>query len=119
MYIPKRYGATQLSRCPFCEKQAISKSKQGIPVCTKHKDKNLPEMKCDCGSYLDLRDGKFGAYFACIKCGNKNFNRVLESNREAFEQKPQFDTSQERSDFSSVKRPPKDIVIDTNDVEWF
>lgn len=80
MYIPKRYGESRIETCPFCGRQAINKNPQGVPVCKDHKDKNLPEMKCACGSYLYMQEGKFGIYFNCMKCGNMNLNKVLEIN---------------------------------------
>ena len=80
MRIPKRYGQSKITVCPFCGKQAITKNPQGIPVCLQHKNKMLPDMKCVCGEWLDIRNGKYGPYFYCIKCGNINFNRGLEMN---------------------------------------
>jgi DNA-directed RNA polymerase subunit M/transcription elongation factor TFIIS len=80
MYIPKRYGESHVDTCPFCGRQAINKNPQGVPVCKDHKDKKLPEMKCMCGSYLMMQEGKFGIYFNCIKCGNMSLKKVLEIN---------------------------------------
>jgi len=80
MYIPKRYGETRVDNCPFCGRQAIIKSPQGIAVCKDHKDMNLPELKCVCGSYLMMQEGKFGVFFNCIKCGNMNLKKALEVN---------------------------------------
>ena len=37
-------------------------------------------MKCICGSWLELRKGKFGPYFFCIKCGNISFRKAIEAN---------------------------------------
>jgi predicted RNA-binding Zn-ribbon protein involved in translation (DUF1610 family) len=80
MYIPKRYGESMIETCPFCGRQSIIKNPQGVPVCTDHKDKNLPEMKCVCGSHLLMQSGKFGVYFNCLKCGNMSLKKVLEIN---------------------------------------
>jgi len=80
MHIPKRYGESRIETCPFCGRQAINKNPQGVPVCNDHKDKNLPEFKCVCGSYLLMQEGKFGIYFNCMKCGNMNFKKALEIN---------------------------------------
>jgi len=80
MRIPKRYGESKLETCPFCGRQAIIKNPQGVPVCTDHKNTNLPDFKCVCGSYLLMQEGKFGIYFNCMKCGNMNLKKVLDIN---------------------------------------
>jgi len=80
MYIPKRYGESRIEQCPFCGRQSLIKNSQGIPVCRDHKDKELPEMKCACGEYLLMQQGKFGAFFNCLRCGNINMKKALEIN---------------------------------------
>ena len=84
MYIPKRYGESKTVTCPFCSKQALTKNKQKIPVCQTHVNDIIPEIKCVCGSYLELKEGKFGPFFTCINCGAVNFKKgmeMLEQNR--------------------------------------
>jgi len=78
MYIPKRYGQSKAQNCPFCDKPAVVRNKQGIPVCSAHKDKTLDSLKCACGSWLDVKVGRYGPYCTCIKCGNVNFKRALD-----------------------------------------
>jgi hypothetical protein len=80
MYIPKRYGETRVDSCPFCGRAALIKNPQGIAVCKDHKDKTLDNMKCACGEYLLMQQGKFGAFFNCFKCGNINLKKTLEIN---------------------------------------
>ncbi|MFH0869674.1 MAG: hypothetical protein V1866_01290 [archaeon] len=80
MRIPKRYGDYKVERCPFCRKQATGQNSEGVPVCYEHKNSKLPELKCICGSYLEMRKGKFGVFFTCIKCGNINRNKAFEIN---------------------------------------
>jgi hypothetical protein len=63
----------------------LIKNPQGIAVCKDHKDKDLPEMKCMCGEYLMMQEGKFGVFFSCIKCGNINLKKALEINSRAME----------------------------------
>jgi len=82
MYVPKRYGETRVDSCPFCGRQALIKNPQGIAVCRDHKDKTLDNMKCMCGEYLIIQEGKFGVFFNCFKCGNINLKKVLEINSE-------------------------------------
>ena len=80
MHIPKRYGQSKEYICPFCESKATTVNKQGIPVCIKHKTKELQNIRCVCGCPLEIRKGKFGAYCYCMDCGNLNLKKVLEIN---------------------------------------
>lgn len=80
MRIPKRYGQSKLSSCPFCGKQATSENDQGVAVCRSHKQTMLMDLKCACGDWLDVLSGKWGAYCQCMKCGNVNMKRALEMN---------------------------------------
>ncbi len=74
----KIYGSYKIECCPFCDKQGTTKNAQGVPVCIEHKDKLLPEKKCSCGEYLEIRSGKWGPYFYCINCGNINFKKGMD-----------------------------------------
>ena len=80
MRIPKRYGEYKIDKCPFCGKQATTRNKQQIPVCAAHKDQVLEGLKCSCGSWLDVKVGKWGPYFVCLKCGNINFKKGMDMN---------------------------------------
>ncbi len=80
MYIPKKYGQSRVDKCPFCGQQATAYNAQKVPTCLKHKDSGLGEMKCSCGSWLEMKSGKFGIFFTCLKCGNMNLKKVLEIN---------------------------------------
>src|SRR3989338_11434412 len=80
MYIPKRYGESKIDNCPFCGKIGVTKNKQGVPVCSNHKDDELKDLKCLCGGWLDIFEGKYGPYFRCINCGNINFKKGIEIN---------------------------------------
>lgn len=80
MRIKKVYGESKLSECPFCGGAAITKNSQKIPVCTRHKDEELLDLKCSCGAYLDLVIGKYGPFFKCINCNIVKFKTVLEAN---------------------------------------
>ncbi len=99
MYIPKRYGQSKIDSCPFCGKQATTQNKQGVPVCQAHKNREIQDMKCLCGGWLDLMNGKFGPYFNCMKCGNINFKRALEMN-------PDLDKEEPKKDFEGEKKEP-------------
>ncbi len=80
MYIPKRYGQSKVNKCPFCGRDAFSQNSQKIPVCKDHKDTMMKDMKCACGSWLDMREGKFGVFYTCLNCGPVNMNKALEVN---------------------------------------
>ena len=80
MRMKKKYGSYQELKCPFCESRAITKSKEKIPVCPKHKNQKLPPLRCFCKNYVNLMDGKHGPFFLCVKCGNLAFERIIEIN---------------------------------------
>ena len=80
MYIPKKYGQSKIDKCPFCQKQATAMNSQDVPVCAAHKEEILDDLKCVCGSTLEMMHGKFGVFFSCMKCGNMNLRKVLEFN---------------------------------------
>ncbi|MBU1112112.1 MAG: hypothetical protein KJ896_05005, partial [Nanoarchaeota archaeon] len=76
--VPKKYGQYKVSRCSFCGKVATCKNEQGAEVCPAHKKNVVEEIRCKCGSWLELKDGKFGPYFNCLNCGNINFQKGME-----------------------------------------
>lgn len=80
MYMKKVYGESKIDSCPFCGKRATVKTEQGVPCCVDHRKAEMPNMKCLCKGYLDVCEGKWGAYFRCMSCGNMNFNKGLEIN---------------------------------------
>jgi len=71
---------TIMENCPFCGRQAIIKNPQGVAVCTYHREVML-ELKCLCGSWLDILNGKYGPYCNCLKCGNMTLKRALDINK--------------------------------------
>tara|TARA_Y100000034_G_C6902801_1_gene417964 strand:+ start:2737 stop:3081 length:345 start_codon:yes stop_codon:yes gene_type:complete len=81
MRIPKKYGESKKQECPFCGKQAISQNSQKVPVCLAHKNELLKDLKCVCGDYVDILNGKYGVFFNCLNCGNVNYNRVMSVNQ--------------------------------------
>ena len=102
MRIPKRYGESRIDRCPFCDQQATTLNRQQIPVCHKHRDSVLNEMKCLCGGFLELKSGKYGVYFNCIDCGNMNLKKVIEIN----EVKDVAEQKTKRSSTMAFKKSP-------------
>lgn len=113
MYIPKRYGQSKIDSCPFCGRIATVKNAQDIPVCAKHKNTPLPDLKCSCNSYLDLRNGKFGAYFHCLNCGNINMRKALALNPDIG--KPQIPAEETVSETKTENQPAEKTESETEE----
>ena len=114
MYIPKKYGQSKVEKCPFCGMQGIVRNVQGIPVCSKHKDRKLGDAKCVCGETLELRTGKFGAYFYCINCGNISFSKAMSVNDFTDREKPQ--TNPEKPNEPKLGR--KEITVTSDELDF-
>ena len=106
MYRKKVYGESRIDNCPFCGRRALTKNSEGVPVCADHKNKSLPRMKCVCGEPLDVMEGKWGAYFNCINCGNISFRKGLDMNPPIEQEKPKDNNK-------------KEITISSRDVDVF
>jgi|SRR3989338_4750388 len=122
MYIPKRYGQSKMETCPFCGKQASQQNEQGVVVCVQHRNTDLPDMKCLCGSYLDLRNGKYGAFFSCMKCGNINMKKALEINDlKSLKElnKPSKPVHPQASDEELKEKPKQERVVRSDDPDYF
>tara|TARA_Y100000310_G_C20696751_1_gene826247 strand:+ start:5582 stop:5953 length:372 start_codon:yes stop_codon:yes gene_type:complete len=120
MRIPKKYGESKNEGCPFCGKQGIMKNSQGMPVCKDHRGSELKDMKCVCGEWLDLLDGKYGPYFRCMNCGNINFNKGMEMNRGQSFLSPSLQSGKEKLDqkkSGSVSEPKKEITVRSDEVD--
>lgn len=98
----KSYGTYQRTLCPFCKKEATTKNSQKLPVCHTHKNSILGDMKCICGNYLIIMQGKFGIFFNCIKCGNVSPSKVFEINEIIDISK---DSSSKESNATKEKQP--------------
>tara|TARA_Y100000310_G_scaffold159115_1_gene158576 strand:- start:2743 stop:3093 length:351 start_codon:yes stop_codon:yes gene_type:complete len=114
MRIPKVYGKSKDSDCPFCGKQTTCQNPQGIAVCRYHKEKIVDEIKCICGSWLEPRSGKFGRYYNCINCGNVNESKVLQI--KGMTAPTLTDEPVERSIEPASK---KEVTISSKDVDYF
>ena len=80
MRYKKVYGQSRANICPFCGDTATTTNDQGVPVCLAHKKEELLDLKCICGEWLDLKQGKYGPFFTCMTCGAVNFQKGLELN---------------------------------------
>ena len=119
MYIPKKYGQSKIDKCPFCQKHATALNAQSVPVCTSHKGEKLKDLKCVCGSILDVLKGKYGVFFSCMKCGNMNLKKVLEFNTvkpKAEEKTSSSSSGQQKSKQLSVK---KETTVRSDDPRYF
>jgi hypothetical protein len=109
----KVYGQSKLDNCPFCGKSAIARNVQGFPVCMNHKNSELV-LKCICGEYLDILEGKFGTYCRCLRCGNMNFRRALEMNEHLLRKVPIMqDNNKEKIILTADKKT--DTIIRSDD----
>ena len=138
LYIPKRYGQSRVDACPFCGKQAVAENDQGIPVCAAHKNDTLPELKCSCGDWLDLRNGKFSPFFSCMKCGNISLRKALEINSENISSNNRSnhrnnndnnkegsnkygeskDSDTNENSKSSTKHKPREIIVRSDELDF-
>jgi len=73
----KVYGQSQDTTCIFCEKQATTQNAQGLPVCKDHANKQLEDIRCTCGEYLDIKQSKWGPFFLCASCGTISLSKGL------------------------------------------
>ena len=113
----KEYGNYKTDSCPFCGKIATQKNEQGVAVCRLHLKEELPERKCHCGKWLELKSGKFGPYFNCIDCGNLSYDKGMErSTVEPVKKEEPIKTPIRRS---SLYEKKKVIEITSDDVEYF
>ena len=119
MYIPKRYGQSRTDSCPFCDRQATNLNSQGIPVCVKHRNAKLSDMRCACGELLDIRQGKFGVFFSCMSCGSQSMSKVFSINEVKYVSgTPKQETpSAPKKNFN--RRKPKEITIRSDDPRFF
>ena len=121
MYIPKKYGQSKIEKCPFCNRQALVKNKQDVPVCIYHKNTSLDEMKCFCGKPLEMRSGKWGIFFSCLNCGNLNLRKALEINDGARKNETTKETTTERTETTpeQPRSAPREITIRSDDPDYF
>lgn len=76
----KQYGNYTTDTCPLCGARAYTKNDAGVAVCKAHKNAPMPNWKCPCGSWVDLRSGKYGNYAYCSSCGPQNMRKIMEFN---------------------------------------
>ena len=100
MRYKKVYGQSKMNYCPFCDKQATTENKQGVPTCSQHKSQLL-DLKCACGSWLEVKKGKYGPFCICIECGIINLNKALEINKNI-----------------KTKQTPKNIVVTSDELDF-
>ena len=127
--IPKRYGKSGNATCPFCGAMAIAKNEEGLSVCIAHKKskQKFEDIKCDCGSWLEIKDGKFGMYFNCLNCGNINYEKGMAMKDKQDAKKPlevkkkqrQWPARKKVTERRSSYSGKQEIVISSRDSQWF
>ena len=125
MYIPKRYGESKITKCAFCEKQSTAQNQQGVLVCSAHKNFQLDDIKCFCGSWLELRAGKWGPYYNCIRCGNVNFKKAMEmksgmkivAHQEQKKEEAKEPIKEKTFEKQSSITKPREITITSDDID--
>jgi len=115
MNLPKRYGQSRVENCIFCGKIGVLKNKEGMTACMSHKESRLPEMKCACGKWLELRSGKFGSYFRCFDCGNISMKKAFDMN--PLSKEIQKISSKYFSETLNSKTGKKEITVRSDQVD--
>jgi endogenous inhibitor of DNA gyrase (YacG/DUF329 family) len=113
MRFKKVYGQSKINSCPFCNKQATTENKQGIPVCSQHKARFL-DLKCACGSWLEIKKGKYGPFCVCIECGIINLNKALELNKNI---KAKEETKTKSTTYQS-KSTQKHVTVTSDELDF-
>ncbi len=130
MFRKKVYGQSKVEKCPFCGKTATTENEQGVPTCISHKNEELLEYKCMCGEYLEMRKGKWGPFFLCMRCGPISFKKGMEVNEHLLEQKkakqaradekkPQNKSPGSTKDDSGEPKKKKETVITSDEVDLY
>jgi len=120
------YGSSNVDSCIFCSARALALNEQQFPVCTNHRNAivNMDKLKCPCGSYLDIKKGKYGAFFLCMNCGPRSISKIRELNEiedSSGDTHRRSDNSKQQSSTAQKISPehPKEYTITTNDADYF
>ena len=116
--------------CLFCGQPSTTLTEQKIPVCGRHKERTLENLKCVCKSYLDLLQGKFGPFFKCFNCGTMNLKKAVELNPSVREQKTEHPLNRTQTLHSvqtlkkivqkeKVQNSPQEQLVRSDDPTFF
>ena len=108
----KVYGQSRIDKCPFCGKQATTKNSQGVSVCLAHKNAIMNDLKCACGEYLDIKEGKYGYFFMCMNCGPQSHTKVYTLNEIK-------DISKKEQKKTKKVEKKEEITITSDDLNYF
>jgi hypothetical protein len=80
-------------------------------------------MKCACGSWLDMKQGKYGVFYVCLHCGPINMRKALDMNTEGAGYKLQKPSSlQPHTETVSYKKSEikqkKEITISSEELDF-
>jgi hypothetical protein len=122
MRIPKVYGQSREDSCFFCGSRALAENVQGLPVCIPHKKAEVGNLKCVCGEYVDVKKGKYGAFFLCMRCGPLNLRKIKEFNE--IKDVHEETHAEESYDGESKKHkknwnPKEEITVRSDDPRYF
>lgn len=78
----KVYGESEKTLCAFCGRHATTRNAERVPVCEAHRTEKLEEVRCLCGRFMELKEGKWGPFFVCPACGPLRFDRARERSRD-------------------------------------
>ena len=123
----KVYSESKVENCVICNKQALLLNTQGFSVCSIHKNIIIPELKCLCGEYLMMMDGKFGKFFQCINCGNITIKRAIEINEELIHKQLSKESVNKSYTTDSIRKAvyvkednkPTNTIIRSDDPDYF
>ncbi|MFH1400768.1 MAG: hypothetical protein ABIH41_04565 [Nanoarchaeota archaeon] len=110
----KVYGSYHVDNCVFCGRQATVKNPQKFPVCQEHIAKKLEDIKCACGDWLDIREGKFGTFFTCFHCGAISLHKGLEMMRMTQKKEVKKDAPTPRD-----TARPREVTVRSDDPLYF
>ena len=89
----------------------------------------MVDLKCICGEWLDIKNGKYGPYFFCMQCGNISFSKAIEVNPQVMKKDKKDDNkfkSEERTvnlkdkeeKISYEIKARKEIFVSLDDVDF-
>ena len=84
----------------------------------------MEDIKCTCGTWLELRVSKHGPYFHCMDCGNINFEKGMEIKGLTHVGLPAEVIQEKKPETSSrfgrkTESKKKEITITSNDAFYF
>ncbi|MAE13650.1 hypothetical protein CMO92_03720 [Candidatus Woesearchaeota archaeon] len=108
----KVYGSYRVDTCPFCQSRALTKNSQQIPVCSQHKNQEATDLKCVCGEWLMIKEGKWGVFGLCLSCGPVSWSKLCELNPNAFQLKKETKKEDQKKQNEFIIRSDDPLYFD-------